>query len=254
LTRNPIYSEFSINFENMFYQVKNIPDSVKDVSESTRTVKVAISHTGSLDLDGDVIDPGAFTKTIAERGPAKANLIWHLTDHNPSLKSAVGKFKELYMDNGYLVGVTEIPNTTWGNDVLEFYKSGHINQHSIGFRTIKSEQVKGETPYNLIKEILLYEGSSVLWGANPNTPTLGKGLTKEDEAKELSGEMEMLVKSLRNGSYTDNAFELIETRLKQIQQRISELTTQPVQVTVEPDNEAEKLKEAIQLLTIKHFG
>lgn len=239
----------------MFYQVKNVADSVKDVSESTRKVKVAISHTGSLDLDNDVIDPNAFAKTISERGPSGSNLIWHLTDHNPSLKSAVGKFKELYMEGGYLVGVTEIPNTTWGNDVLEFYKSGHINQHSIGFRTIKREPVNAGTPqeHNLIKEVLLYEGSAVLWGANPNTPTLGKGLTKEDEAKELSGEMEMLVKSLRNGSYTDNAFELIETRLKQIQQRISELTTQPVQVTVEPDNEAEKLKQAIQLLTLKHF-
>ena len=86
----------------MFYQVKNVADSVKDVSESTRQVKVAISHTGSLDLDNDVIDPGAFTKTIAERGPSGANLIWHLTDHNPSLKSAVGKFKELYMEGGYL--------------------------------------------------------------------------------------------------------------------------------------------------------
>jgi hypothetical protein len=159
------------------------------------------------------------------------------------------------MEGGYLVGVTEIPNTTWGNDVLEFYKSGHINQHSIGFRTIKREPVGAGTPqeHNLIKEVLLYEGSAVLWGANPNTPTLGKGLTKEDEAKELSGEMEMLVKSLRNGSYTDNAFELIETRLKQIQQRISELTTQPVKDTVEPDNEADKLKQAIQLLTLKHF-
>ena len=41
----------------MFYQVKNVADSVKDVSESTRQVKVAISHTGSLDLDNDVIDP-----------------------------------------------------------------------------------------------------------------------------------------------------------------------------------------------------
>lgn len=224
----------------MFYQVKNIADSVKDVDSVSRKVKVAISHTGSKDLDNDVIDAGAYTKTISERGPKGANLIWHLTDHNPSLKSAIGKFSELYMENGYLVGITEIPNTSWGNDVLEFYKSGHINQHSVGFRTIKREPVNAGTPdeYSLIKEILLYEGSAVLWGANPNTPTLeaGKSLNKEEEAKSLNKEMDLLLKSMRNGSYTDNAFELIETRMKQIQQRISEIFTQPAKA-VEPNSE-----------------
>ena len=237
----------------MFYQIKNIADSVRDVDEGSRRVKVAISQIGSKDFDNDVIDEGAYTKTLSERGPGAANLIWHLTDHQPSLKSAIGKFKELYVENNYLVGVTDVPNTTWGNDVLEFYKSGHINQHSIGFRTVKQE---AKDNYNLIKEVTLYEGSAVLWGANPNTPTLSvsKALSKEDEAKELNKEMELLIKSMRNGSYTDNAFELIETRMKQIQQRISELvTTQPVPVTVEPD-EAKKLRDAIQLITLKHFS
>ncbi len=120
---------------------------------------------------------------MAERGPKGANLIWHLTDHNPSLKSAIGKFSELYVEDNYLVGVTDVPNTTWGNDVLEFYKSGHINQHSVGFRTIKQENQKSqEGEYNLIKEILLFEGSAVLWGANMNTPTLevNKSLTSQD--------------------------------------------------------------------------
>lgn len=236
----------------MFYQIKNIADSVRDVDEGSRRVKVAISQIGSKDFDNDVIDEGAYTKTLSERGPGAANLIWHLTDHQPSLKSAIGKFKELYVENNYLVGVTDVPNTTWGNDVLEFYKSGHINQHSIGFRTVKQEAKDG---YNLIKEVTLYEGSAVLWGANPNTPTLSvsKALSKEDEAKELNKEMELLIKSMRNGSYTDNAFELIETRMKQIQQRISELlTTQPAVQAVEPD-EAKKLRDAIQLITLKHF-
>ncbi len=135
-------------------------------------------------------------------------MIWHLTDHNPSLKSAIGKFSELYVEGDYLVGITDVPNTTWGNDVLEFYKSGHINQHSVGFRTIKAEaQQKGQAEeYNLIKEILLFEGSAVLWGANPNTPTLtvGKGLTKEeitDQHEKLSKELkkyyEMMVERIK---------------------------------------------------------
>lgn len=238
-----------------FYQYKNILDSVKDVDEATRSVKVAISHTGSLDSDKDIIEATAFNKTVKERGPKGANLVWHLTDHQPSLKSAIGKFKELFMEGEYLVGVTDIPNTTWGNDVLEFYKTGHINQHSIGFNTVKRE---AKDDYSVIKEVMLYEGSAVLWGANSNTPTFqaGKSLTKDEQAKQLTGEMDLLMKSMRNGSYTDNAFELIETRIKQIQQQISDILkefTQPVIETVEPNTgeQLNELKSAIQSLIIK---
>ena len=226
-----------------YFEQKMIADSVRDVSENDRRVKVAISKMGNIDHDGDVIDHGAYTKTITERGPKGANLIWHLTDHNPSLKSAVGKFSDIYTDGDYLVGITTIPNTTWGNDVLEFYKSGHINQHSIGFRTIKAEAVKGDKPYNLIKEVFLYEGSAVLWGANPMTPTLtvGKSLTKDEavaEHEKLSKELGLLMKSLKDGRFTDEAFEFIEIRTAQIHEAIKTLLnteiTQPVVETVEP--------------------
>ena len=225
-----------------YFESKVIADSVKDVSEKDRRVKVAISHMGSKDFDNDVIEHTAYTKTLKERGPQGANLIWHLTDHNPSLKSAVGKFSEIYTENDHLIGVTNIPNTSWGNDVLEFYKTGHINQHSIGFKTIKSEiQEKGkETEYNLIKEIFLYEGSAVLWGANINTPTLGKTLTKDElitEHETLSKELGMLLKSLKDGRFTDDTFEFVEIRAAQINEAIKSLfqsITEPVIETVQP--------------------
>lgn len=239
-----------------FFQTKTVDSSVLDVNDKGRQVKVAISQVESKDFDNDVIDKPAFTKTISERGPKGSNLIWHLTDHNPSLKSAVGKFSELFMEGNYLVGITNVPNTTWGNDVLELYKTGNINQHSIGFRTIKSEPVDAgkSTEYNLIKEVMLYEGSAVLWGANPNTPTLsaGKNLTieeKQTELESLQKEMTVLSKSLKDGRFTDESFELIEIKFKQVQERISELfknITQPVTQTVEPNNES-------LLSTIKQF-
>lgn len=239
-----------------FFQTKTVGAGALDVNDKSRQVKVAISQVGSKDLDNDVIEAGAYAKTIAERGPKGSNLIWHLTDHNPNLKSAVGKFSELFMENNYLVGITNIPNTTWGNDVLEFYKTGHINQHSIGFRIIKREPVNPDTAeeYSLIKEVLLYEGSAVLWGANPNTPTLaaGKALTLEESKKELEilqKEMTVLTKSLKDGRFTDESFDLIEIRFNQVQERISELfknITQPVNETVEP--KADSL-----LSTIKQF-
>lgn len=204
-------------------EYKNIGGSPMDVDTTGRKVKVVISEMGSKDLDNDIIDQNAYNRTIDTRGPKKANLIWHLTDHMPSLKTAVGKFSELYVEKNQLIGITDIPNTSWGNDMLEFYKSGHINQHSVGFTTVHAEEGKGDEP-RMIKEIKLYEGSAVLWGANPNTPTLeaGKGEIK-DVAPRLIKEMEVLWKSLKNGRFTDEAFELIEIRYKQLQDNIKNL-------------------------------
>jgi HK97 family phage prohead protease len=243
-----------------YFEQKTLSNSVQDVSTTTRKVKVAISQMGSKDFDNDVIDFSAYNKTLTERGPKGANLIWHLTDHNPSLKSAIGKFSELYVEKDYLVGITDVPNTTWGNDVLEFYKSGHINQHSVGFRTIKQENQKSqEGEYNLIKEILLFEGSAVLWGANMNTPTLevGKSLTSQDildNHSKLSKELSMLLKSLKDGRFSDDAFEFIEIRVAQINEAIKSLIS--IDTTPKEEQPAEAVAETkepeIDLSGLKH--
>lgn len=229
-----------------YFEQKTLANSVQDVSETSRKVKVAISQMGSKDFDNDVIDHSAYNKTLGERGPKGANLIWHLTDHNPSLKSAIGKFSELYVEGDYLVGITNVPNTTWGNDVLEFYKSGHINQHSVGFRTIKQENQKSqEGEYNLIKEILLFEGSAVLWGANPNTPTIevGKSMTEVmDQHEKLSKELSLLLKSLKDGRFSDEAFEFIEIRVAQINEAIKSLIQ--IEATPKIEQPVETVAEA----------
>ena len=230
---------------------KNIGGSPLDVDTTGRKVKVVISEMGSKDLDNDIIEPTAYNRTLKSRGPMGDNLIWHLTDHNPSMKTAIGKFSELYVQGNQLIGMTDIPKTSWGNDMLEFYKSGHINQHSVGFTTIDAEDGKGEAP-RIIKEIKLYEGSAVLWGANPNTPTLeaGKGELK-DLVPGLFKELDLLIKSMRTGKFTDEAFELIEIRIKQLQDKFETLsqTTSPAN-TIAPDPEGMSFADRLLLLTL----
>jgi HK97 family phage prohead protease len=207
---------------------KGVSDSVLDVDDKSRRVKVAISEVGSRDLDNEIIEPGAYTKTISERGPGGANLIWHLTDHYPSLKYAVGKFASLNMEGNKLIGATDIPKTTWGNDMLEMYKSGVINQHSVGFSTLRSEIMnQGEKDqYRVLKELKLYEGSAVLWGANPNTPTMSVGKSEGERKTALDKilkELEVLRKCFKNGTLTDDTFELIEVRILQLETSIKSL-------------------------------
>jgi hypothetical protein len=118
------------------------------------------------------------------------------------------------------------------------------------------------TEYLLLKEILLYEGSAVLWGANPNTPTIsvGKSLTKDEadtELEKLTEELSLLTKSMKDGRYTDSSFELIELRMNQVNEQMKQLLnsvfTQPGIVPVEPEMNEKTLYDEIQLLTIKHF-
>lgn len=231
------------------FEIKTLDASVLDVDDKTRRVKTAWNKAGILDSDKDIIEKTAFDKTIKERGPKAKNLIWHLTDHRPSLKDAVGKPTEIMMEGDYLVAVTDIPETTWGNDVLEFYKSGTINQHSIGFSTVKREVFNDDDwnkRYTVIKEVQLYEGSCVLWGANEYTPTLsvGKSLTKEDAEKEflkIQKELNSFAKLFKSGHLSDQSFELIEIRMANLTdqlQHIFEEITQPAPKAVEPIKES----------------
>lgn len=243
----------------MSYEIKNIVAEVIDVDDTSRRVKTAWNKLGVLDLDKDIIEMTAADKTIKERGPKGANLIWHLTDHRASLKDAVGKPSEIGVENNYLFAVTDIPTTTWGNDVLEFYKSKAINQHSIGFSTIKREVFNDNdyaTRYTVIKEIKLYEGSAVLWGANPYTPTLtvGKSFTPEERKAEFDktlDEYTVLTKLFKTGHLSDQSFELLEMRIAQLNEKLKSLyeTTQSDVKSIEPEEEAQKWVQALTTFT-----
>jgi len=231
------------------FEIKTLDASVLDVDDKSRRVKTAWNKVGILDSDKDIIEVNAYDKTIRERGPKSKNLIWHLTDHRPSLKDAVGKPTELMMEGEFLVAITDIPKTSWGNDVLEFYKSGTINQHSIGFSTVKREVFNDddwEKRYTVIKEVNLYEGSAVLWAANEYTPTLsvGKSLTKEEGEKEflkVQNELNSFTKLFKTGHLSDQSFELIEMRMAQLTEQLQHIfraSTLPDEKSVEPVKES----------------
>ena len=224
-------------------QYKDISASTLDVDTTGRKVKIVISEMGSLDLDNDVIAPGAYDKTIAERGPKGKNLIVHLRDHNPSISEGlIGKFSELYVEGKRLIGIDDIPETIVGNDTLKMYQAGLINQHSIGFTTIKSEDIKGkdDSPsYRLITQVKAYEGSAVLWGANMNTPMLGimKSEDKADIMKKISDQVKLIAKEIRHGKYTDQNFSLLEIYSKQLEDLYEAYKTTPAaDKAPEPDN------------------
>lgn len=215
-----------------------------DVDTEKKTVKAVWARFGNVDLDGDIIIPEAVTKTIRERGPQGKKMIWSLIDHKASLKTAIGKPMELYVEGDALIAVTKIVDTELGEDIIKLYNEGLINQHSIGFSTTKSD-IQGEN--RVIRELMLYEGSCVLWAANPETPTLGmmKGLDGINEHLTATQRLEKLCKAMKHSNFTDETFSLMEIEIKQIQSMIEKQITQPAQPAVEPKNQAliEALKQ-----------
>ena len=215
-----------------FYNKKAVSGAPVDMEDGSRIITVYYSAFGNVDSDGDVIVPGAFTKTLKENGPSAKNRIWHLFNH--STEKPIAKPFEMMEDGFGLKARVKMPNTTLGNDTYELYKEGHITEHSIGFQTIKSQ---AKSRYNEINEIKLFEGSSVLWGANANTPTVG---VKSQIKSVLVDEMGKTIKSLRNGHFTDETFELLELKLKQLQQYLAEMEDEE---SVDPEEQPQPSSE-----------
>jgi hypothetical protein len=139
-----------------------------------------------------------------------------------------------------LVAITPILDTEVGEDILKMYQAGLINQHSIGFATIKSDWQDQEQTIRQIKEVKLYEGSAVLWGANPMTPTLG--ITKDFKHR-----LENLENALNNGTFTDKTASRLEIEIQQLKSALNAFT-QPAPDAVEPNELLAALRATNQSL------
>lgn len=212
----------------MHYSYKSNSLKIKDVDTQTGIVSGYFAAFGMEDSDGDIIQKGAFSKTIQERGPKATHpRIKHLLDHNTT--KAIGVLQDLYEDEYGLAYVSKLAlNTTIGRDTLGMYQDGIITEHSVGFRTVNAKS--DSDGVNILTELMLWEGSSLqAWGANQFTPVTGvKSLTK-DQASILFDRMDKLTKAMR-GSYSDETMELFEIEYNQVKQAIKDSLPEP-----EPD-------------------
>ena len=219
-------------YEKKYFNLKAL-----DVDTTTKQVKVAIAQLEDIDRDGDVFAKSAFDRTIKAKGPKGSNEIWHLLDHTSTSFSALSKFTEVYKEGIHIVGVSKYKNSfAWREVAWPLYESGDFTQHSVGFRTIQSEPKKG---YREITEAELWEGSAVLWGAQPDTPTqeVYKSLTHEEKKADIHSRMQRLLKFIKsNQDDPEETKSLIEIQFKQIQQQLLELeqSTQPADKAPDP--------------------
>ena len=194
-------------------EFKSLNGNIKDVDVKKRIVTGYLSAFGNKDFDNDIVEKGAFAKSIRER----KDDIFFLNQHNWSQPH--GKFDVLKEDNFglYFESKAFVEGVSYSDDVLKLYEAGIIKEHSIGYNTIQSDFDKS-TQIRTLKEVKLYEGSNVTLGSNPNTPFQGmKSLT------EVNDQCTLLYKAIRNGTFTDETFILLEFALKDLQTQAYEL-------------------------------
>jgi uncharacterized protein len=222
-------------------QYKGFEAEIRDVDVKTRTVTGYFAQFGMIDSDGDSIMKNAFTKSIQENGPDSAKpRIMHLYQHDT--KMPLGKPKVLFEDEYGLYFESDVVDTTYGTDVLKLYEAGVINEHSIGFQTVRATPKEG---YNQIDEVKLFEGSTVTFGANENTPFTGfKNMTPEKAIERVK----RMTTAVRSGTFTDDTFHLLEIQLKQLEQFIIDQLIPQDEISPEESTKSEVLPDKVDAI------
>lgn len=194
------------------------PHAIKAIED--RTVTTVFSVAQVLDSYGDKVMPGAFNKTIAERG----DKVFHLWSHQfdqPAI-GVVKALREIPRDqlpesvlrdypeaSGGAEAVTEILDTPRGNEILTGIKAGAPYGASFGYDALKYAFIE-ENGMNvrLLQEVRLHEVSTVLWGANP-AAGLGKQILPIDE---LLKQLYIVADELKAGNrHSETDYKLIDT-------------------------------------------
>lgn len=146
-------------------EYKTLPFDLTNMDWEGRTIEGYAAMFGNIDLGGDVIHPGAFRKTLAERGN-KVRLLWQHDRGEP-----LGKPLEIREDERGLFIKAVISDTQRGRDALALLRDGAIEGLSIGYDAIpggtdiSKDAATGQTVRNL-RELRLYEFSLVTFPMN----------------------------------------------------------------------------------------
>lgn len=117
------------------------------------------AHFSNADSYGDIIQPGAFRKTLQER-QHKLRVLWN----HDAWGLPIAKHQTANEDGQGLYVKAAFVDTTLAQDVRKLLQEGAVDSMSIGFTTVKSED--DEHGQRLLTELRLFEYSPVTFPAN----------------------------------------------------------------------------------------
>lgn len=244
------------------YEIKSGYE-IKDMDNSRREVAVYLAKFGNVDSDNDVIQKGAFKKSIQERGPETSSnrKIAFLRHHD--WEKQIGVFSKLQEDDNGLFAVGRLGTSTMGEDAWRDYQDGIIKEHSVGFQRVsdKTKWVKDTSNpmggFTLLQEVKLWEGSAVTFGANEltNVVEIMKSETKKTYIDKISEDLQTVIKALVNGKGSDDRLFELEMKAKFLSSQLTLLAqSEPQEHSVklfEPEPEVFSWKAVFETLETK---
>lgn len=178
---------------------KTFPGLVTKADEAQGIVEAVWAVMGNVDEGLDIIHPGAFTKTFAERGLKVRVLDQHQTDSVLRVLGHPEAFRELSRDElpekikalcpdaigGAWSRVKFNMKTENGKDVFHLLHEGDVDEWSFGYDVMDHDFSKAtkddqEVTVRNLRTLKLWEISPVIWGMNSATSTTG---AKQKEQK-----------------------------------------------------------------------
>lgn len=136
---------------------KSLDFKADSVSVKDRTFS-GYASTWDLDLGGDLITRGAFTKTIQEAG-GRVKVLWQHSE-------PIGRPVAMEEDEKGLFVTAKISKTRLGDEALELMHDGVIDRMSIGYRIPEGKSEYNADGIRIIRELKLLEFSLVTFPMN----------------------------------------------------------------------------------------
>lgn len=193
---------------------------IKDINTEKKTVVFAFSKLNAYDSDEDYTDKTAFDKTMRESGPEGSNRIRHVWNHDRK-ELPIGKPMRMWRDGEYAYTESKMLDNQKALDAWDAYKAEAINEHSYWGKSYNTGV--NEKGGKIIKEVKLYEVSTVLWGAQEKAKlvSLIKSGDKPDDY--LIETIKSLQNYVKKSNASDDFLETLEIELEKAVEIIDSL-------------------------------
>ena len=150
------------------YDTQTVPFEFKAINSEDDEEKGMFEGYGSIfgnkDLGNDVVEIGAFSKSLRKRKPKEVKLLWQHKQDQP-----IGVFESIKEDgDGLAVKGRLALGTQQGREAFELMKMGALDGLSIGYKADPNKQSYDERrKRRMLKEVDLMEISLVTFPMNP---------------------------------------------------------------------------------------
>lgn len=135
--------------------MKKFKFEIKEMQEDGTFTGIASMY-GNLDLGGDIVEKGAFTKTMREK--MSVPILWQHNTHSPI---GVGELEDT--ETGLMIKGTLNLDVGLARECYSLIKQGAIKGLSIGYDVVKQDYING---IRFLKELKLWEVSIVTFPMN----------------------------------------------------------------------------------------